>query len=569
MYINKLFLKEFGKFNKREIKLEQGLNVLYGDKGAGKSTVRDFITGMLFGISKSRGLGSGRDNYLVRKPKGSNVYSGKAHVTDSGKNHLLERNFNMAADGARLTDIESGKEERLQDKNSYRGVLFDMDKSTYVDALSIEPSDENGTDDKAVCDFLEKYLHNIRETGCSSINRESAVEYLENERKKYDNKKYLMQMEELEAQMDELGDVDKDLEDIRQARREELDAYNMEIARLKREARQLVNEKDAEIPDEDEDRERSHIFLEVEAIDDEDEKKEKKKQEKKEKKLTDNIFVIMAVGLLVVAVITFVVHLVGFQKSIQQLFVICTIAFVAITIIDGLFRKGAFDGDKLPSEEEFQRTIYEMGRATESRTVRVEIDRMLQDEHDKKLYMFKFQEHDAIKKRDAYYELKEKRDAIFVDYDALETEKKAIDKAIETINSLSEGLAARFDDIEQQISNLIGLITNGKYTEARLDEDMHVAVKKDGHFFRTEFLGNEVVRQVYLAVRLAVANIMNGEKMPLMLDDVVDAADDQQLIGVLKAISTVQTDQTILLTSDKELAARLEGMHVKFNSIEL
>ena len=569
MYINKLFLKEFGKFNNREIKLEQGLNVLYGDKGAGKSTVRDFITGMLFGISKSRGLGSGRDNYLVRKPKGSNVYSGKAHVTDSGKNHLLERNFNMAADGARLTDIESGKEERLQDKNSYRGVLFDMDKSTYVDALSIEPSDENGTDDKAVCDFLEKYLHNIRETGCSSINRESAVEYLENERKKYDNKKYLMQMEELEAQMDELGDVDKDLEDIRQARREELDAYNMEIARLKREARQLVNEKDAEIPDEDEDRERSHIFLEVEAIDDEDEKKEKKKQEKKEKKLTDNIFVIMAVGLLVVAVITFVVHLVGFQKSIQQLFVICTIAFVAITIIDGLFRKGAFDGDKLPSEEEFQRTIYEMGRATESRTVRVEIDRMFQEEHDKKLDMFKFQEHDAIKKRDAYYELKEKRDAIFVDYDALETEKKAIDKAIETINSLSEGLAARFDDIEQQISNLLGLITNGKYTEARLDEDMHVAVKKDGHFFRTEFLGNEVVRQVYLAVRLAVANIMNGEKMPLMLDDVVDATDDQQLIGVLKAISTVQTDQTILLTSDKELAARLESRHVKFNSIEL
>lgn len=569
MYINKLFLKEFGKFNNREIKLEQGLNVLYGDKGSGKSTVRDFITGMLFGISKSRGLGSGRDNYLVRKPKGSNGYSGKAHVTDSGKNYLLERNFNMAADGARLTDIESGKEERLHAKNSYRGVLFDMDKSTYVDALSIEPSYEDGADDKAVCDFLEKYLHNIRETGCSGINRESSVEYLENERKKYDNKKYLMQIEKLEAQMDELGDVDKDLEDIRKARRDELDAYNMEIARLKREARQLVNEKDAEIPDEDEDRERSHIFLEVEAIDDEDEKKEKKKQEKKDKKLTDNIFVIMAVGLLVVAVITLVVHLVGFQKSIQQLFVICTIAFVAITIIDGLFRKGAFDGDKLPSEEEFQRTIYEMGRATESRTVRVEIDRVFQEEHDKKLDMFKFQEHDAIEKRDAYYELKEKRDAIFVDYDALETEKKAIDKAIETINSLSKGLAARFDDIEQQISNLLGLITNGEYTEARLDEDMHVAVKKDGHFFRTEFLGNEVVRQVYLAVRLAVANIMNGEKMPLMLDDVVDAANDQQLMGVLKAISTVQTDQTILLTSDKELAARLESMHVKFNNIEL
>ena len=569
MYINKLFLKEFGKFNNREIKLEQGLNVLYGDEGAGKSTVRDFVTGILFGINKSRGLGSGRDNYSARKPKGGNGYSGKAHVTSAGRNHLLERNFNMTTDGATLTDIENGKSERLRTKNSYRGILFDMDKSTYVDALNVEPADEYGDSDKAVCDFLEKYLHNIRETGCSGINKAAAIQYLENERKKYDNKKYLMQIEELEAQMDELGDVDKDLEDIRKARREELDAYNMEIARLKREARQLVNEKDAEIPDEDEDRERSHIFLEVEAIDDEDEKKEKKKQEKKSKKLTDNIFVIMAVGILVVGLITLAVHLVGFQKSIQQLFVICTIAFVAITIIDGLFRKGAFDGDKLPSEEEFQRTIYEMGRATESRTVRVEIDRVFQEEHDKKLDMFKFQEHDAIEKRDAYYELKEKRDAIFVDYDALETEKKAIDKAIDTIGGLSDSLAARFDGVEQSVSQLLGLISDGRYTEVKLDDDMHVAVEKDGHFFRAEFLGNDVVRQVYLAVRLAVAKILDDEKMPLLLDDVVDASDERQLTGVFKAISTVDTEQVILLTSDNELMKKLEDMRITCNVVTL
>lgn len=569
MYINKLFLKEFGKFNNREIKLEQGLNILYGGSGSGKSTVRDFVTGIFFGINKSGGLGSRRDNFAARKPKNANGFSGKAHVTGSGKSYLLERNFNMTTDGAVLTDIESGKAERLRAKNSYRGVLFDMDKSTYVDSLSVEPAEERGSSDKAVCDFLEKYLHNIRETGCSGINKEATVEYLENEKKKYDNKKYLMQIEELEAQMDELGDVDKDLEDIRKARRDELDAYNMEIARLKREARQLVNEKEAEIPDEDEDRERSRIFLEVEAIDDEDEIKEKKKQEKKDRKLTDNIFVIMGVGLLVVALITLVVHLVGFQKSIQQLFVICTIAFVAITIIDGLFRKGAFDGDKLPSEEEFQRTIYEMGRATESRTVRVEIDRVFQEEHDKKLDMFKFQEHAAIEKRDAYYELKEKRDAIFVDYDSLETEKKAIDKAIEMINTLSDDLSERFVSVEKSISDLLGAVSDGAYTEVKLDDDMHIAVKKDGHFFRAEFMGSEVVKQVYLAVRLAVAKIFDDEKLPLLLDDVIGAADEAQITGVLRAIGMVGTDQIILLTSNKEFVERLESMHVKCNIVDL
>ena len=242
---------------------------------------------------------------------------------------------------------------------------------------------------------------------------------------------------------------------------------------------------------------------------------------------------------------------------------------MAITIIDGLFRKGTFDGDKLPSEEEYRRTIYEMGRATESRTVRVEIDRVFQEEHDKKLDMFKFQEHDAIEKRDAYYELKEKRDAIFVGYDALETEKKAIDKAIEMIEALSGDFAAKFENIDQHISFNLGLISGGAYTEVKLDENMHVAVKKDGHFFRAEFLGSDVVRQIYLAVRLAVAQVLDTENMPLVLDDVVSATDKKQLSGILDVIKGVGTDQTILLTSDKALLKKLDDMHITCNVVTL
>ena len=84
-----------------------------------------------------------------------------------------------------------------------------MDKSTFVDAMCVDPPEEMGGDDKALCDRLEKYLQNMKETGCSGINRADAVAYLENEKKKYDNQKYLVQIEELEAQMDELGEVDK------------------------------------------------------------------------------------------------------------------------------------------------------------------------------------------------------------------------------------------------------------------------------------------------------------------------------------------------------------------------
>ena len=57
--------------------------------------------------------------------------------------------------------------------------------------------------------------------------------------------------------------------------------------------------------------------------------------------------------------------------------------------------------------------------------------------------------------------------------------------------------------------------------------------------------------------------------MHLMLDDVVDASDERQLTGVFKAISTVDTEQVILLTSDSELMKKLEDMRITCNVVTL
>ena len=68
MYLNKLLLKDFGKFNNKSIDLKPGLNLIYGENEAGKTTIKEFIIGMLYGIDKSRGLGARLDNYELRKP---------------------------------------------------------------------------------------------------------------------------------------------------------------------------------------------------------------------------------------------------------------------------------------------------------------------------------------------------------------------------------------------------------------------------------------------------------------------------------------------------------------------
>lgn len=50
MIIKKLNIIRYGKFNKKEIELEEGINIIYGENEAGKSTIQSFIKAMLYGM---------------------------------------------------------------------------------------------------------------------------------------------------------------------------------------------------------------------------------------------------------------------------------------------------------------------------------------------------------------------------------------------------------------------------------------------------------------------------------------------------------------------------------------
>lgn len=561
MFINKLLLKEFGKFNNKEVGLKPGLNLIYGANESGKTTMKEFIVGMLYGIDKSRGLGARLDNYQLRKPVNSSGYSGKAYISKGQDEYLLERNFLRNNKNASLTEVKTGKEVQLKSPNSYKGIIFDVDKSTYVNTLCIG---ENGAaPGKELAAELNNYVVNLSTAKNADIDKTEAIKYLKNERKQYDNRKLAEEIETYSDRMAELGDVEGDLEAIREERREELDAYNMEIARLKREARQLVNEADASIPDEDEDRERSRIFLDVEALVDEE-------PPKKKKKLSDNVLIIMLTGIIVVAIIMLAVHFLHFQKATQQLFTVCAIAFVAITIIDGMYRKGYFGGEEVPDEEEFNRMVYELGRATESRTVRIEVDKNFQDAHDAKLELLKFKEHDAMTNRDTYYELKEKRDALQKQYDVLEAEKQAIDLAIAAINDLSAGIYHDFGSrINENVSEMVSIITDGKYSEVRIDENMHISVLDDDHYMGIEYLSSGTVEQIYLAVRLCVASLLCKDQMPVIVDDIFTAYDSKRLFNTLYCLSRIDTDQIIIFTSNEQIGDMLDDLEIEYNYVEL
>ena len=68
MIINKLNLKNFGRFQNEELILKQGINVIYGENESGKSTIHSFLQSMLFGMKRLRGRASRTDTYNKYAP---------------------------------------------------------------------------------------------------------------------------------------------------------------------------------------------------------------------------------------------------------------------------------------------------------------------------------------------------------------------------------------------------------------------------------------------------------------------------------------------------------------------
>lgn len=65
MKIDELNLISFGKFKNTIFKLEDGLNIFYGENEAGKTTIHNFIEGMYYGFQKPNV--SSRRSFLKRR----------------------------------------------------------------------------------------------------------------------------------------------------------------------------------------------------------------------------------------------------------------------------------------------------------------------------------------------------------------------------------------------------------------------------------------------------------------------------------------------------------------------
>lgn len=187
MIIRELNLKNFGKFSNQKFSFGDGLNVIYGENEAGKTTLYTAIGALLFGLEKQRGRASRTDVYTTCQPwEHRTWYEGSMRFEIGGKSFFLERNFYYPERSARLI-CETDGEELSVEQGDLKVLLSDTDADLFFNTVSagqlkMKPGN-------SVSAELKNYIAGQQEEGSRSVDVVKALEILEKRKKALEQKK--------------------------------------------------------------------------------------------------------------------------------------------------------------------------------------------------------------------------------------------------------------------------------------------------------------------------------------------------------------------------------------------
>jgi DNA repair exonuclease SbcCD ATPase subunit len=146
----------------------------------------------------------------------------------------------------------------------------------------------------------------------------------------------------------------------------------------------------------------------------------------------------------------------------------------------------------------------------------------------------------------------------------LEAEAHAYDLAIETLEAAAKSVRrAVIPRLKSQLQGQLAPITNGRYRDVRIGEDLTLQVKtQDQRGYKdVDNLSLGTRSLIYLLERVALARIIGGnaEPPPLLLDEALVHADRRRMRAALNELGRLGEDhQIILFSKDEGLADRAE-----------
>ena len=561
MRINKLHLQDFGKFHEKDIALTPGVNIIYGSNEAGKTTTKDFIIDMIYGIDKARGIGARFDHYEKRRPINGAAYSGSMEFSTEDGEYIVERNFSKNEKKTVLRNLDTGREILLKKDHDLCGTVINTDKSTYLNTLCIGQME--AATDKDIADKLNNYIVNMASAKNGEIDAVGAIIELKNKKKQFTDKEYDAKLAELTSKLQLDRDYDGELNAVREEYRkveEELNnpgADQLKFTPIKNAAVEEEEERQKKLKEEEEARQEDENPLTKR------EKDLKMLRNMGKKSALDNSFVILLLALIMMAIFVGIAYAVPVNvPQVKMGIIIFGIALAMMTTIRVFMRRSELYKlmEELEIEQGFEEaksdsSTMDISKKTEIvnrlSELRVKQEEILKERGEQEQYMNEINE------------LKAKNSSNLI-------ELQAIDLAIKTIQDLSEEIYDSFGGVlNSQVSEIISKITDGKYSEVRIDDQLRVMVKSGNSFISMDYLSTGTIEQIYLALRLSIANVIITEELPIIIDDIFVTYDDQRLYETLSCIGEYLNRQIIIFTTNIKIQDIFNRLNVPNYSIAL
>ncbi len=153
-------------------------------------------------------------------------------------------------------------------------------------------------------------------------------------------------------------------------------------------------------------------------------------------------------------------------------------------------------------------------------------------------------------------------------FEALKLRFEAIRLAMETVNLASQRIKSDITPrIKDRAQQNLATITDGKYSELYVDENMSLSVFAGGATRHIDSLSKGSLDAAYFSVRLALIETLLGDKNPpLYMDECLSQLDDGRAKNTLRAIADhAENAQCVLFTCqnrDVELAQAVTDVNV-------
>ena len=154
--------------------------------------------------------------------------------------------------------------------------------------------------------------------------------------------------------------------------------------------------------------------------------------------------------------------------------------------------------------------------------------------------------------------------------DHLQEELDALSLAGETIQSLSVQMQSRIGDrLKQQMSKTLSSLTNGRYLQVNMDENLRIGLHTADEYVPLEQVSRGTIEQAYFALRMAAMDVLCGEEeLPVILDESFAFYDENRLKETLKWLAENRT-QVLLFTCQKREEEALSEMGIPYRKIVL